>query len=139
MSQKNKIVFTLKEASSLMYVELGNNNNNIYIFRISIWFYDSQYDVLFCQPTSIVTSNLFEPLINLIPQIYGFATVIQGMGYFVYLITDTTQVSLRFFVDIQVPIKYSFYVNEYSKMLEENLDDYIENFDSYMQPSEKNA
>ena len=32
-----------------------------------------------------------------------------------------------------------YFVNEYSKMLEENLDDYIENFDSYMQPSEKNA
>lgn len=29
-----------------------------------------------------------------------------------------------------------YFVNEFSKMLEENLDDYIENFESYMQVSE---
>ncbi len=32
-----------------------------------------------------------------------------------------------------------YFVNEFSKMLEENLDDYIENFDSYMQPTKDNA
>lgn len=29
-----------------------------------------------------------------------------------------------------------YFVTEYRKMLEENLDDYIENFESYMRPSE---
>jgi len=29
-----------------------------------------------------------------------------------------------------------YFVNEFSKMLEENLDDYIENFESYMQVAE---
>lgn len=32
-----------------------------------------------------------------------------------------------------------YFVNEYSKMLEENLDDYIENYESYMQVSDSNA
>jgi len=32
-----------------------------------------------------------------------------------------------------------YFVNEYSKMLEESLDDYIDNFESYMQFSESNA
>jgi hypothetical protein len=29
-----------------------------------------------------------------------------------------------------------YFVSEYRKMLEENLDDYIDNFESYMRPSE---
>ena len=32
-----------------------------------------------------------------------------------------------------------YYVNEFSKMLEENLDDYIENYQSYMEVPESNA
>ena len=31
-----------------------------------------------------------------------------------------------------------YYVTEYKKMLEENLDDYIENFDEYMKPRTTN-
>lgn len=32
-----------------------------------------------------------------------------------------------------------YFVNEYSKMLEENLDEYIDNFESYMKESDSNG
>jgi len=32
-----------------------------------------------------------------------------------------------------------YFITEFSKMLEENLDDYIDNFESYMEVSEDNA
>jgi len=32
-----------------------------------------------------------------------------------------------------------YFVSEYRKMLEENLDDYTENFDKYMRPDRNNA